>query len=137
MPEPPTPAVRARMQATGQRDTPAEIAIRRLLHNRGHRYRVDFKPVPHLRSKADIVFTRSKLAVYVDGCFWHGCPIHGTYPTKNRDFWCEKIQANRSRDERVTSALLAAGWKVVRIWEHEEAYVAVERVEEALRRLTR
>ena len=125
------------MQATGQRDTPAEMAIRRILHARGHRYRVDFRPVRHLRSKADIVFTRLKLAVYVDGCFWHGCPVHATIPTKNRVFWYEKIEANRERDERVSSALRAAGWEVLRIWEHEEPQRAVERVQAALERLGR
>lgn len=116
------------MQATGQRDTAAELTIRRLLHARGYRYRVDYRPIPGLRSRPDIVFTRQKLAVYIDGCFWHGCPIHATWPKKNARFWKEKIEANRERDHRATTQLEESGWTVMRIWEHEEPESTVDRI---------
>src|SRR5438132_871188 len=88
-PAPPasTPATRRRMQNTKRRDTPAEVALRRDLHRRGLRYRVDFPPVPRLRRRADVVFPREKIAVFCDGCYWHGCPEHGTWPKENAEWW--------------------------------------------------
>jgi DNA mismatch endonuclease (patch repair protein) len=108
------------MQATARRDTPPELEIRSLLYRRGYRYRVDMSPLANHRSRADIVFTRLRVAVYIDGCFWHGCPLHGTWPKVNGEWWRNKIEANRQRDREATAVLLRAGWSVLRIWEHEE-----------------
>src|SRR6266851_3436268 len=97
-----SPSVRQRMQATGRRDTPPELEIRSLLHRRGYRFRVDVSPVSSSRSRADIVFSGLKVAVYIDGCFWHGCPVHGTWPKSSSDWWRKKIEANRDRDARAS-----------------------------------
>jgi DNA mismatch endonuclease, patch repair protein len=131
-PEASSPAVSARMRRTGRRDTAVELAIRRELHRRGHRYRVDRRPSDRLRTRADILFTRGRVAVFIDGCFWHGCPEHGTAPKANAKWWQEKIAANIARDRRTDEALEAEGWLVLRIWEHEDVAAAVVRVEEAL-----
>jgi DNA mismatch endonuclease, patch repair protein len=122
------------MRRTGRRDTAVELAIRRELHRRGHRYRVDRRPSDRLRTRADILFTRGRLAVFIDGCFWHGCPEHGTTPRANAKWWQEKIAANIARDRRTDQALGAEGWLVVRIWEHEDVMTAATRVEDALAR---
>jgi DNA mismatch endonuclease (patch repair protein) len=121
------------MLANKRRDTSTELAVRRELHSRGLRYRVDFPPVPSLRRRADIVFTRARIAVFIDGCFWHGCPIHGTAPKRNADYWGPKLAANRDRDRDTDRRLTDAGWIVMRIWEHEAADVASDRIEEAVR----
>jgi DNA mismatch endonuclease (patch repair protein) len=117
-----------RMKATGRRDTAAELEIRCLLHGRGFRYRVDYAPIANERFRADVVFTRVKMAIFIDGCYWHGCPIHGTWPKANGAWWRDKIEANRARDSRIDQTLKTAGWSVLRIWEHEEPVQAVERV---------
>src|SRR5689334_14787341 len=101
--------VRRRMRATKQRDTPAELALRSALHRRGFRYRIQRRPVPDVRSRADIVFGPAKVAVFVDGCFWHGCPAHATWPRTNAKWWREKIDSNRRRDRATDEALLRAG----------------------------
>lgn len=109
------------MRANRGRDTGPEMAVRRALHARGLRYRVDH-PLPFdRRRRADIVFTRAKVAVFIDGCFWHGCPEHGTTPRTNTAFWAAKIARNRERDEDTTGRLEALGWTVLRFWEHEDA----------------
>jgi DNA mismatch endonuclease, patch repair protein len=131
-PKAPSPAVSARMRRTGRRDTAAEVAIRRELHRRGYRYRVDLSPSPSLRTRADIVFTRWRVAVFIDGCFWHGCPLHWTAPKANAAWWKEKIETNIARDRRADAALEAEGWLVVRIWEHEKVPIGVDRIEKAL-----
>jgi DNA mismatch endonuclease (patch repair protein) len=96
------------------------MAVRRALHARGLRYRVDH-PLPFdRRRRADIAFTRAKVAVFVDGCFWHGCPDHGSTPRTNSAFWSAKIGRNRSRDADTTERLESLGWSVLRFWEHEE-----------------
>jgi len=123
-----SPAVRARMQAQRTRDTGPELAVRRLLHAQGFRYRVDRPILPGVRSRADLVFSRARLAVFVDGCFWHGCPDHGRLPTANRDWWQRKIEGNMTRDSLVDQRLDDAGWTVVRVWEHEPPERAVERI---------
>jgi DNA mismatch endonuclease (patch repair protein) len=128
----PAPAVSRRMGAQSRRDTKPEIAIRRRLHAQGLRYRVDFRLDPRVRSRADIVFTRQRLAIFVDGCFWHRCPLHGTLPRANAEWWMVKLEANVERDARVTATLLAAGWRVLRIWEHEPPEEAVSRIKQAL-----
>lgn len=124
--------VRARMQATRRRDTPGEIALRAALRQLGLRYRVDH-PLPGTRRRADVAFVRARLAVFVDGCFWHGCPKHGTWPKKNAEWWRKKIEANRSRDRDTNRKLRAAGWRVLRFWEHTDPGVAARRVASALR----
>lgn len=96
-----------------------ELAVRRLLHAAGLRYRVDYSPLGG-RRRADIVFTRARLAVYIDGCFWHSCPIHGTTPRSNSNYWLPKLARNIERDEESTKELVAAGWQVLRFWEHED-----------------
>ena len=120
------------MERQGRRDTKPELAIRRELHRRGHRYYVDRPPLPGLRRRADLVFPRLKVAVYVDGCFWHSCPDHGTTPRNNRDWWIAKLAANVRRDRDTDTRLTEDGWRVVRIWEHEDTLEAVGCVESAL-----
>jgi DNA mismatch endonuclease (patch repair protein) len=124
------------MSRLGQRDTAPELALRSELHRRGLRFRVDRRPVPGVRTRADLVFPREKVAVYVDGCFWHGCPDHGTMPKANADFWGPKLARNQERDREINKALADEGWTVVRIWEHEDSVIAADRVEPVVR-LTR
>jgi DNA mismatch endonuclease (patch repair protein) len=93
---------------------------------------VDFPPIKGVRRRADVVFTRQRVAVFVDGCFWHSCPIHATQPKRNIEFWRTKLDTNRKRDADTDATLRAADWLVVRIWEHEDAVTAADRVEEAL-----
>jgi DNA mismatch endonuclease, patch repair protein len=117
------------MQATRGRDTAPEMALRRELHRRGLRYRVDAPILPGLRRRADLVFPKRRIAVFVDGCFWHGCPEHGTESRSNAKFWDDKIRTNMARDADTNRRLMDAGWMVVRIWEHEPARDAADRVE--------
>ncbi|MDU0366877.1 very short patch repair endonuclease [Microbacterium sp. KSW4-17] len=121
------------MRSNRRRDTGPELAVRRELHRRGLRYRVDLRPVAHLRTRADIVFTRQRIAVYIDGCFWHGCPVHGTSPTSNASYWLPKLQANKERDAAVNVALGEVGWTVLRFWEHETPTSVADAVEAAVR----
>jgi DNA mismatch endonuclease (patch repair protein) len=114
------------MQANKSRDTKPELRIRRAVHARGLRYRVAVRPVPGVRRTADLVFTKAKVAVFVDGCFWHGCPEHHTVAKTNADFWAEKVNKNRQRDQDTDALLRSYGWEVVRIWEHEPVEQAVE-----------
>lgn len=114
------------MSTLKRKDNDVELAVRRLLHAAGCRYRVHY-PVPGLpRRTIDIAFTRAKVAVFIDGCFWHGCPEHGTAPTSNRAWWATKLAANAGRDRDTASHLESLGWRVVRIWEHEDATGVVE-----------
>lgn len=133
-PVPSSESVTRRMQNTPTRDTPGELALRRLLHRAGLRYRVDYRPVPGIRRKADVVFTKAKVAVFVDGCFWHSCPVHGTWPKANAAWWRDKLEGNEARDRDTDQRLADAGWTVVRIWEHETPAEAAARVVEALGR---
>lgn len=106
------------MSVARRRDTAPELALRRLLHAQGLRYRVAY-PVPGQRRRTiDIAFTRAKLAVFIDGCFWHGCPEHGTQPKSNSSWWAAKIAANRARDRDTELVLAGMGWHVLRFWEH-------------------
>ncbi|MFJ4165680.1 very short patch repair endonuclease [Microbacterium sp. NPDC089698] len=127
-----SPGTARSMRSNKRRDTTIELAVRRELHRRGFRYRVDFAPLNTVRSRADIVFPRARVAVYVDGCFWHGCPVHATLPKSNTDYWLPKLARNRERDSEVNDALRAAGWTVLRFWEHEPAGVIAERISAAL-----
>lgn len=120
------------MQNTRRRDTPAELALRSALHRRGLRFFVDRAPLPGMRRRADLVFTRARVAVYVDGCFWHGCPLHGTAPKANAEWWRKKIARNQERDRDTVRRLAEAGWCVVRIWEHESTESAAARVVDVL-----
>lgn len=121
------------MQANKGRDTNPELVIRHLLHAGGFRYRVNFRPLPGLRRTADIVFTRAKVAVFIDGCFWHGCPSHYQRPVANREYWDAKVVRNRERDAETAFALASAGWIVLRFWEHERPEVAVAMIEDSVR----
>ncbi|WNV82798.1 very short patch repair endonuclease [Umezawaea sp. Da 62-37] len=127
-----TEAVRARMSKQRSRDTEIEVALRRELHRLGLRYRVHRRPVRAVRREADVVFGPSKVAVFVDGCFWHGCPEHGTWPKRNGEFWRAKIEANRTRDANTDLVLAEAGWLSLRVWEHEPAEAAAVRVKDAV-----
>ncbi|WP_405001189.1 very short patch repair endonuclease [Isoptericola haloaureus] len=120
--------VSLRMSRAKRKDTAPEVALRRLLHARGLRYRVAW-PVPGQRRRTiDIAFTRARVAVFVDGCFWHGCPDHGTEPSANSEWWASKLAANRTRDLDTNAVLDAAGWAVIRVWEHESPREAADRV---------
>jgi len=116
------------MKGNRGRDTRPERQLRSMLHSRGVRYRVAARPVPDLRRTADIVFPRAKVAVFVDGCYWHGCPEHYRPATRNSDFWQTKIADNKRRDADTNQVLADHGWKVVRCWEHEDPAVAADRV---------
>jgi DNA mismatch endonuclease (patch repair protein) len=123
------------MQGQRSRDTAPELALRRELHRRGLRYRLDQKIVPGTQRRADIVFRPSRVAVFVDGCFWHGCPAHGSHvPTVNEWYWPDKIAGNKARDADTNERLRAAGWTVIRVWEHDDPRAAAERVIAAVRR---
>lgn len=128
-----SPGVRRSMQANKGRDTMPELALRRELHRRGLRFFVSRRPIPELRRTADILFPRRRVAVFVDGCFWHGCPEHHTIAKSNASFWAEKVRANRARDADTTRQLCAEGWTVLRFWEHEDVIAAADAVEGALR----
>lgn len=128
-------AARRRMQANRSRDTQPELLIRSTLHRRGLRFRVDRQPVEGVRRRADLVFPRAHIAVFIDGCFWHGCPEHGTWPKSNATFWREKIKTNQRRDADTDRRLRKAGWEVIRIWEHEEPSKAADRIERRVRRV--
>ena len=121
------------MQATPRRDTPCELAIRSAVHRLGLRFRVDW-PLPGTRRRADLAFTRARVAVFVDGCFWHGCPIHGTWPKANASWWRDKIEKNVVRDRSTTTSLETAGWTVLRFWEHDDMTAAAQVISETLRR---
>lgn len=127
-------AVRASMQSNKGRDTKPELALRRAVHALGLRYRVAFRPVKSVRRSADLVFTKARVAVFMDGCFWHGCPIHHTIAATNAEFWAEKIRRTRERDAETNRILAEAGWRVFRVWEHEDPADAAERVAELVRR---
>lgn len=114
------------MRSVKTSNTQPEMRLRSALFARGLRYRVNVRPARDLRTRADIVFVGAKLAIFVDGCFWHGCPEHGTWPSANADWWRRKINENRNRDMRVTTDLNNRGWRVVRIWEHDDPESAAD-----------
>jgi DNA mismatch endonuclease (patch repair protein) len=115
-----TPAVRRVMQGNKSRDTKPEVAVRSAVHALGMRYRVSARPLRDLRRTADLVFRNARVAVFVDGCFWHGCPQHHAPPKTNADYWATKIRGNKTRDENTTERLRQEGWTVLRFWSHEE-----------------
>jgi DNA mismatch endonuclease, patch repair protein len=124
--------VRKQMQANRNRDTKPELELRSRVHELGLRYRVATRPLPSIRRTADLVFTRARVAVFLDGCFWHGCPDHHRPSHRNEEFWREKITRNRERDAETNKMLEEAGWTVVRIWEHENPELAAIRVRETV-----
>jgi DNA mismatch endonuclease (patch repair protein) len=125
----PGPALSQKMSTLARRDTTPEVQLRRELHRRGLRFRVQIKVPGNNRRTIDIAFTRVKLAVYVDGCFWHGCPEHHVRPQANSEWWRWKIERNQARDRDTDRVLEAAGWSVIRIWEHMPVLQAAERVQ--------
>lgn len=120
------------MKRVRRRDTGPELRLRSELHRRGLRFRVDV-PVPFLpRHRADVVFGPAKVVVFVDGCFWHGCPLHGSTPKANAAWWKAKVERVRRRDARTDEAYWEHGWRVVRVWEHEDVLAAADRVQRAV-----
>jgi DNA mismatch endonuclease, patch repair protein len=122
-----------RMKKVRRADTSAEMQVRRLLHARGLRYRVDCPVLSDKRRRVDIAFPSARVAVFVDGCFWHGCPEHATWPASNAGFWRQKIETNRRRDRDTDEQLRKAGWQVIRIWEHEDPEQVATQVETLVR----
>lgn len=132
-PKPLDAATARRMTRQRRSGTAPELAIRKRLHEMGFRYRVHVAPAGGPpRRRADIVFTRQRVAVFVDGCFWHACPVHRTLPTNNSEWWRTKLEANVRRDRETDALLEASGWSVVRIWEHESVDDAVLKVTRAI-----
>jgi DNA mismatch endonuclease (patch repair protein) len=132
-PHPSDPQVSARMRRNPRRDTEPEIALRSELHRMGLRFRKDLPIRTADRIvRPDVVFTRARLAVFVDGCFWHQCPLHGNVPRANTAYWVPKLERNVRRDRAVDEALLAAGWTVLRAWEHEKVAEVAAKVQETL-----
>lgn len=121
------------MQGNRRRDTKPEIAVRRLVHAAGLRYRVDHRPLKCLNRRADLVFPRQKIAVFIDGCFWHGCAEHHTVARSNETFWAEKVRRNRERDRDTDARLDADGWLILRAWEHEPPADVAQRVIDAVK----
>ncbi|WP_026330274.1 very short patch repair endonuclease [Caldimonas manganoxidans] len=117
---PSSPEASRRMARVRQRGTDVEIELRRALHALGLRYRLQVPLSKKPRRVADIVFIGARVAVFVDGCFWHGCPLHATWPKENAGFWRAKIEANRARDADTTRRLRELGWEVIRVWSHED-----------------
>jgi DNA mismatch endonuclease (patch repair protein) len=122
------------MQRQPTRNTAPELAVRRLLHAAGFRYRVDISPLPSLRRRADVVFGPARVALFIDGCFWHGCPDHGQRATHaNPDYWAGKIARNQARDRDTDHRLGQAGWLSIRAWEHEDPGSVAKRVAQAVK----
>lgn len=119
-------AVRRTMVANRSRDTKPELRVRSAVHRRGLRYRVAARPLPDLPRSADLVFRPARVAVFIDGCFWHGCPEHYTAPTANSDYWSTKVTRNKHRDSDTDQRLRDAGWTVLRYWEHEPSEQVAE-----------
>ncbi|MEW1827776.1 very short patch repair endonuclease [Streptomyces sp. NPDC088196] len=125
-------ARRRNMQAIRSRDTKPEWLIRRLVHAQGLRYRVSVRPLPDLRRTADLVFRPAKVAVFVDGCYWHGCPEHYVPPRTNSGYWSEKVVRNVKRDRDTDQRLSDAGWLVLRFWEHESSTACADKIAETV-----
>jgi DNA mismatch endonuclease, patch repair protein len=131
--QPVSPETSKRMARTAQRDNVRERALRAELHRRGLRFRLHRRLIDGTRRSVDIVFPAPKIAVFVDGCFWHGCPTHGTWPKNNAEWWRTKIDANIQRDRNTDSCLKELGWTVIRVWEHEPVIKATDRIEQMVR----
>lgn len=134
-PEPKDAAATKTAKGNKRSDTRPEVAVRSELHRRGLRFRKDLAIAAGARTvRPDVVFPRAKVAVFVDGCFWHCCPEHGVVPRTNVDYWFPKLRRNVERDGEVDAALANEGWRVVRIWEHEDSAVAASAIERLVRR---
>ena len=120
--------VRRSMQSNGPRDTSLEVAVRSALHQAGYRFRKHVRPIPEFRCEPDIVFTSRRVVVFLDGCYWHSCPEHATFPKTNESWWRAKLARNVERDRGNDRALIAHGWTVVRVWEHEPVPDAVDKI---------
>lgn len=117
-PSPPlNEVVRRQMRSMPRRDTQVEVALRRELHRLGLRFRVNYRELP---GTPDIALTRARIAVFVDGCFWHRCPDHGSRPKNNADWWASKLDSNVARDRRKDHELINMGWLPIHVWEHED-----------------
>ena len=133
VPDPSSESVSRRMRNTRRRDTPVEIRVRALLRERHLRFEVDRSIAGVTRARPDVLFPAERVAVFLDGCFWHSCPEHGTTPHANRRWWIEKLAANVKRDRRHDRELGDAGWLVLRFWEHEAPEFAAEEIERHVR----
>lgn len=133
LPRPASESVSLKFKRQRRRDTAPEIALRRELHSRGLRYRVDIAPAG-TKHRADIVFAKQRVVVFVDGCFWHRCVQHRNVPKNNKEWWQEKLDRNVERDRQADLALAVAGWTVLRVWEHEPVKLAADSIQETLRR---
>lgn len=120
--------IRRSMRANKGRDTKPELAVRRLLHASGLRYRVNAKPEGDLRRTVDILFRPARVAVLIDGCYWHGCPQHYIPPRANGGYWSDKVTRNRARDEDTNRVLTERGWLVLRFWEHESPAAVADQI---------
>ncbi|MFJ3872940.1 very short patch repair endonuclease [Streptomyces sp. NPDC090082] len=125
-----SPGTRRSMQSNKGRDTKPELALRSAAHALGLRYYVSKRPIPAIRRTADLVFTRARIAVFLDGCFWHVCPDHFTVSQTNPQYWAEKAAKNRARDRQTDRLLQEAGWAVLRVWEHEDPHQAAARLKD-------
>lgn len=121
-------SVRGRMSRQQRRDTKPELLVRKILHSRGIRYRIDAAPETGMRCKADLLWRGLRLAVFIDGCFWHGCPEHATRPKANEAWWAEKLDGNIQRDRRTDLQLTTHGWTVLRFWEHEQPSIVADAI---------
>ncbi|MCV7506297.1 very short patch repair endonuclease [Micrococcus luteus] len=122
------------MRSNKGRDTKPEVAVRRRVHAAGLRYRVNAKPEKDLRRTADLLFRPAAVAVFIDGCFWHGCPEHYIAPKANGGFWADKVARNKERDAETTALLAERGWEALRFWEHEEPAEVAANVIDVVRR---
>jgi DNA mismatch endonuclease (patch repair protein) len=132
-PVPSSPTTRERMARQRTRDTAPEIALRRALHRRGLRFRVHRRPLSSVRATIDIVFGPARTVVRVQGCFWHVCPEHHTWPKENAEWWAAKLARNVARDERIARAFAAAGWELLTVWEHDDMDAAADHVAAVVR----
>ncbi|WP_366914369.1 very short patch repair endonuclease [Nocardia sp.] len=128
-----TPAVRSVMRANRGKDTRPELALRSAIRAHGLHYRVDMQPLPDIRRRADVVFVGPRVAVFCDGCYWHGCPEHYRPAQRNSDFWSSKIAGNKMRDRETDRLLIDAGWQVIRVWEHDNLEAAAGEIANAVR----
>jgi DNA mismatch endonuclease (patch repair protein) len=128
-----SPGVRRSMQHNRPRNTSTEVALRSALHRAGLRFFKHRRPLAGLRCEPDVLFPRARLAVFVDGCFWHSCPDHRSLPRANGEWWRAKLEATQVRDRRNDETLRAAGWTVLRVWEHQPVGEVVEQVRSLLR----
>jgi DNA mismatch endonuclease (patch repair protein) len=131
--QPTEASVSARMRRQSPHDTEPEVRLRSALHRRGLRFRVHLRLPGGARREADVAFTARRIAVFVDGCYWHGCPIHASWPKQNADFWRNKIEANRVRDLDTAARLASVGWRTIRVWEHEDPNDAADLIERVVR----